>query len=197
MKQHKDMKDLLEEVRIPAGQVDLEGTLDLPAGYGCIVLFAHGSGSSRFSPRNRFVAKKLSDRGIGTLTVAQYLVGRPVKLTLSFEAQGRRTRRPAQTGDIVAEVETEKADIDVEIFVEAGEARSPAPRPVVERVRMLGVNIATLHGTGPGGAITREDVEQAAASRPSEKPAPSRNTSNREIPTRAQEWPPSTCRRGL
>jgi putative phosphoribosyl transferase len=57
----------LEEVRIPAGQVNLEGTLDLPADSWRVVVFAHGSGSSRFSPRNRFVAKKLSGRGIGTL----------------------------------------------------------------------------------------------------------------------------------
>jgi hypothetical protein len=114
------------------------------------VLFAHGSGSSRFSPRNRFVAKKLSDRGIGTLTVAQYLVGRPVKLTLSFEAQGRRTRRPAQTGDIVAEVETEKADIDVEIFVEAGEARSPdtAARRRTRADVGRGYRHTSRHGTG-------------------------------------------------
>jgi pimeloyl-ACP methyl ester carboxylesterase len=67
MKQHKEMKDLLEDVRIPAGQVDLEGTLDLPAGCWRVVVFAHGSGSSRFSPRNRFVATGLSERRIGTL----------------------------------------------------------------------------------------------------------------------------------
>lgn len=67
MKQHKETKDLLDEVRIPAGTIYLEGTLDLPAGCSSVVVFAHGSGSSRFSPRNRFVAKELSGRGIGTL----------------------------------------------------------------------------------------------------------------------------------
>jgi putative phosphoribosyl transferase len=67
MKQYRETKHLVEEVRIPAGQVDLEGTLDLPAVCFNVVVFAHGSGSSRFSPRNRFVAKELSGRGIGTL----------------------------------------------------------------------------------------------------------------------------------
>jgi pimeloyl-ACP methyl ester carboxylesterase len=67
MQQHKETKHLLEEVRVPAGQVELEGMLDLPVGGRRIVVFAHGSGSSRFSPRNRFVADKLSGLAIGTL----------------------------------------------------------------------------------------------------------------------------------
>lgn len=49
----------------PAGVV--EGTLDLPNGARGVVLFAHGSGSSRFSPRNNFVAGALRNAGIGTL----------------------------------------------------------------------------------------------------------------------------------
>jgi pimeloyl-ACP methyl ester carboxylesterase len=67
MKRHNDIRNLLEYVRIPAGQVDLEGTLDLPAGCRRVIVFAHGSGSSRFSPRNRFVAQHLLTRRIGTL----------------------------------------------------------------------------------------------------------------------------------
>jgi dienelactone hydrolase len=67
MPQHKETKHLLEEVRVPAGQVELEGMLEMPVGGGRIVVFAHGSGSSRFSPRNRFVADKLSGHAIGTL----------------------------------------------------------------------------------------------------------------------------------
>jgi putative phosphoribosyl transferase len=67
MKQHNEIKNLVEDVRIPAGQVGLEGTLNLPADCRRVVVFAHGSGSSRFSPRNRFVAQDLSMRRIGTL----------------------------------------------------------------------------------------------------------------------------------
>ena len=67
MKRRTETRQRLEEVRIPAGPIHLEGTLDLPAGLSSVVVFVHGSGSSRFSPRNRFVAKELSGRGIGTL----------------------------------------------------------------------------------------------------------------------------------
>ena len=52
-------------IATPAGEV--EGTLDLPIGAKGVVLFAHGSGSSRFSPRNNFVAGALRTAGIGTL----------------------------------------------------------------------------------------------------------------------------------
>jgi dienelactone hydrolase len=62
-----EKKQRMHEVRIPAGPIHLEGTLDLPVGLSGVVVFVHGSGSSRFSPRNRFVAKELSECGIGTL----------------------------------------------------------------------------------------------------------------------------------
>jgi putative phosphoribosyl transferase len=54
-------------VHIPADSVTLEGELFLPSPGNGIVLFAHGSGSSRLSPRNRFVAEVLQRNGIGTL----------------------------------------------------------------------------------------------------------------------------------
>ena len=54
-------------VVIPAGAVRLPGELAFPAGARGIVLFAHGSGSSRLSPRNRFVAEALVRAGLGTL----------------------------------------------------------------------------------------------------------------------------------
>ena len=59
--------DADEDVRIPAGPVVLDGHLHLPEPASALVLFAHGSGSSRFSPRNRFVASVLYEAGIGTL----------------------------------------------------------------------------------------------------------------------------------
>jgi dienelactone hydrolase len=55
------------EVSIPVGRITLSGTLTLPAAPRGIVLFAHGSGSSRQSPRNRFVADVLVDAGVATL----------------------------------------------------------------------------------------------------------------------------------
>jgi dienelactone hydrolase len=56
-----------EEVRIPAGSVSLDGELCVPADAPGLVLFAHGSGSSRHSPRNQFVAGVIREAGIGTL----------------------------------------------------------------------------------------------------------------------------------
>jgi pimeloyl-ACP methyl ester carboxylesterase len=54
---------------ISAGDVTLEGNLEVPPGAPGVVLFAHGSGSSRHSPRNRFVAARLREAGRGTLLV--------------------------------------------------------------------------------------------------------------------------------
>jgi dienelactone hydrolase len=56
-------------VRIEAGSVLLEGNLSLPEGARGIVLFAHGSGSSRLSPRNRHVAKLLNQARLATMLV--------------------------------------------------------------------------------------------------------------------------------
>lgn len=55
------------EVIIPAGSVQLDGTLSLPEKPCGVVAFAHGSGSSRHSPRNRYVAEVLQKQGIATL----------------------------------------------------------------------------------------------------------------------------------
>lgn len=53
--------------QIPAGSVTLEGNLSIPDRARAVILFAHGSGSSRHSPRNRFVARVLNDAGLATL----------------------------------------------------------------------------------------------------------------------------------
>ena len=55
------------DVRIPVGRASIEGELVVPAGARGIVLFAHGSRSSRKSPRNTFVADRLRKRGLATL----------------------------------------------------------------------------------------------------------------------------------
>lgn len=54
-------------VRIPVEGVTLEGALAIPAGAEGVVLFSHGSGSSRHSPRNNFVAGVLRAAGVGAL----------------------------------------------------------------------------------------------------------------------------------
>ncbi|MGA2932579.1 MAG: phosphoribosyltransferase family protein, partial [Acidimicrobiales bacterium] len=58
-----------EEVDIPSGDVMLTGRLTVPSGAIGTVIFAHGSGSSRHSPRNRYVAGVLNRAGLATLLV--------------------------------------------------------------------------------------------------------------------------------
>src|SRR4030095_33387 len=75
-KQGKDMRTDIKEQRmdarvrnvgIPMGEAHLEGDLNIPAGAAGVVLFAHGSASSRHSPRNQFVARVIRESGNGTL----------------------------------------------------------------------------------------------------------------------------------
>ena len=65
------IEDRSEErvVRVVAGPVTLEGNLILPAAARGVVLFAHGSGSSRLSPRNRYVARLLNEGKLATLLI--------------------------------------------------------------------------------------------------------------------------------
>jgi putative phosphoribosyl transferase len=54
-------------VHMSVGSVTLEGDMAIPPLAGSIILFAHGSGSSRFSSRNKYVARRLQDEGLATL----------------------------------------------------------------------------------------------------------------------------------
>src|SRR2546430_1789022 len=56
-----------KDVHIRSGEAQLDGDLSIPEGAQGVVLFAHGSGSSRHSPRNQFVARTIRDGGVGTL----------------------------------------------------------------------------------------------------------------------------------
>jgi pimeloyl-ACP methyl ester carboxylesterase len=56
-------------VQVPAGRARLDGELCIPSGARQLVLFAHGSGSSRLSPRNRFVAEEFQRAGLATLLI--------------------------------------------------------------------------------------------------------------------------------
>ena len=71
-------------VSVAAGAVTLDGTLGLPPDARGVVLFAHGSGSGRHSPRNRHVARVLHEAGLATLLLDL--------LTLEEEAVDVRTR---------------------------------------------------------------------------------------------------------
>lgn len=127
------------------------------------------------------------------------------KLTKWFVSPGDRVKR----GDIIAEVETDKSNISIEVFnsgivdrlaAQVGEklpvgtvlayirsdgerpsaapaapgpaARIPASPLARRKARELGIDLATVTGTGPHGAIEVADVERAAAAKPAAAPAP-------------------------
>jgi dienelactone hydrolase len=60
---------MTQAVHVPVGKHCLTGDLTVPPGATGLVLFAHGSGSSRHSPRNHYVARTLEQRGFGTLLI--------------------------------------------------------------------------------------------------------------------------------
>jgi putative phosphoribosyl transferase len=65
----KSIRAYEKEIVIPKGNVQLKGVLEVPPHPKGVVLFAHGSGSGRLSPRNNFVARILKDSGLATLLV--------------------------------------------------------------------------------------------------------------------------------
>jgi putative phosphoribosyl transferase len=67
MKEYRARQKLERGVRIFSGTATLEGELSVPANAKGVVLFAHGSGSSRHSPRNQYVARVIREAKVGTL----------------------------------------------------------------------------------------------------------------------------------
>jgi putative phosphoribosyl transferase len=69
MESNQGMASHMGLVRLQAGSVTLEGDLEIPEAAVGVVLFAHGSGSGRHSPRNRFVARELQVAGLATFLI--------------------------------------------------------------------------------------------------------------------------------
>jgi putative phosphoribosyl transferase len=103
----------MNEVHIPAGRASLAGNLNIPVNATALVLFAHGSGSSRHSLRNQFVARTLNDTGLATLlfdlfTPEEELVDmRTAELRFDIDLLAKRlvhatkwTKRQEQTRDL-------------------------------------------------------------------------------------------------
>jgi putative phosphoribosyl transferase len=82
-------------LRIPVGPTTLDADLNLPAAAIGLVLFAHGSGSSRFSPRNRYVARLLNQARLATVLADL--------LTPAEEAVDERTRHHRFDIDLLAQ----------------------------------------------------------------------------------------------
>lgn len=97
---------MTDEITIPIGELLLEGSLAIPARAAGLVMFAHGSGSSRHSPRNRHVAALLNQRGLATLlfdllTFEEERID-AIDATLRFDVDLLADRLIAATDSLVA-----------------------------------------------------------------------------------------------
>ena len=161
-------------LRIPAGGVALEGTLALPAQAWVCVVFAHGSGSGRHSPRNQAVARRLEQEGLGTLLLDL--------LTPGEEAEDLRTRAlrfdiPLLAGRVAAALEHLRAvpatrGLPVGLF---GSSTGAAAALVAAAERPRGVGAVVSRGGRPdlaGEALGRVRAPCAGAPAPPRRAPP-------------------------
>jgi putative phosphoribosyl transferase len=167
-----------EEVEVRAGHVALAGHLSVPAEARAIIVFAHGSGSSRHSTRNQFVAGVLHEAGLGTLlfdllTVEEeadrtnvfdieLLAGRLVDVTrwLAAQPEARNARIGyfgASTGAAAALWAATDAGVDVAAVVSRG------GRPDLAAPRLSAVSVPTLLIVGSNDEAVLDLNRQAQA----------------------------------
>jgi putative phosphoribosyl transferase len=166
------------EVEVDVGPVRLAGHLTVPHGATGVVVFAHGSGSSRHSPRNRAVAAALVDAGLGTLlfdlltpheevdraTVfdVELLAGRLVRVTRWLRTQPACAGLPigyfgASTGAAAALWAAAEPDADIAAVVSRG------GRPDLARARLARVTAPTLLIVGGRDSVVLELNREAQA----------------------------------
>jgi putative phosphoribosyl transferase len=167
-----------EEVVIDAGGVPVPGHLTVPVQATGVVLFAHGSGSSRHSPRNRFVADVLNEAGLGTLLFdllvpseetdranvfdIRLLAGRLTGATRWLRAQRRTAELPvgyfgASTGAAAALWAAAEPDADIAAVVSRG------GRPDLAGPRLTAVQAPTLLVVGGQDHVVLEMNRAAQA----------------------------------
>ena len=115
-------------VEIVAGTVRLQGELTLPAQPNGVVLFAHGSGSSRHSPRNAYVAGVLRDAGLGTLLFDLLTATEDRDYAMRFDIPLLTARLVAATHWILRESPAASVPIGYFGASSAPPLRSPPPR---------------------------------------------------------------------
>ena len=122
-----------EEVWVQAGPVSVAGQLTIPENPRGIVVFAHGSGSSRHSPRNRYVAEVLNEAGVGTLLFDLLTPGEERNRANVFDIELLASRLVDVTGWLATQPDT--ASLPVGYFgasTGAGAALVAATDPRVE-----------------------------------------------------------------
>ncbi|MEC4015377.1 phosphoribosyltransferase family protein [Streptomyces sp. H27-D2] len=163
------------EVEVDAGGVRLAGDLTLPEGARAVVMFAHGSGSSRHSPRNRWVAAALNRAGLGTLLFDLLTPAEEADRANVFDIETlarrladatrwlrRRESVPigyfgASTGAAAALWAAASADADIRAVVSRG------GRPDLAGPRLAGVRAPTLLIVGGRDPLVLDLNRQAQA----------------------------------
>ncbi|MFD4240372.1 phosphoribosyltransferase family protein [Streptomyces sp. NPDC058525] len=165
-----------EEVQVDAGGVRLTGDLALPPDAGAVVVFAHGSGSSRHSPRNRSVAAALRRAGLGTLLFdlltpaeearrANVFDIEPLALRLTDATHWLRRREPLPVGYFGASTGAAAALwAAADAGAEVGAVVSRGGRPDLAGDRLAGVRAPTLLVVG-GRDTTVLDLNRQAQAR--------------------------------
>ncbi|OKH20094.1 hydrolase [Hydrococcus rivularis NIES-593] len=131
-------------VSVTAGEVFLKGTLGIPKNAKGIVLFAHGSGSSRHSPRNQYVARVLRQAGLATLLIDL--------LTQTEEAIDRQTRQI-------------RFDIDLLAKRVIGAAEWLVQNPIARHLKIGYFGASTGAGAALVAAAERPELTSAIVSR--------------------------------
>jgi len=147
-------------VQVPAGKVTLEDNLCIPEGAMGLVVFAHGSGSSRHSTRNRYVAQVLRNAGLATLLfdllTAEEEAGDIETGRLRFDI-GLLTRRLVATTDwLMKNVETKKLSIG---FFGASTGAAAALIAAAERPEI----VAAVVSRGERPDLAAEALQQVKA----------------------------------
>ena len=146
---------LSQLVQIPADAGFLEGILELPPNARGVVLFAHGSGSSRLSPRNNFVAEKLREGRVGTLLVDLLLEDEEAVYESRFDIP-LLTRRLATVAAWIAESRA-ASDLPLGLFGASTGAAAALRLAAAERASIAAV---VSRGGRPdlAGAIALQNV---------------------------------------
>ena len=175
----------LQDITIPVGDIELEGSLAIPAAAVGLVIFAHGSGSSRHSPRNRHVASLLHERHLATLLLdlltleeeridavdatlrfdVEMLAERLIGATDSIMASGRSRGLPigyfgGSTGAAAALIAAARRPAQVAAVVSRG------GRPDLARDSLAAVRAPTLFIIGGADTWVLQANREAAARMP-------------------------------
>jgi putative phosphoribosyl transferase len=127
--------------RIPVDQIYIEGILEVPHNARGIVLFAHGSGSSRHSKRNNYVAKVLQNNGIGTLLIDLLTPEEDVNYSTRFDI-------PLLTNRLLAATQWLKSELRTRHFQIAYFGASTGAAAALQAAAKLGEDIVAVVSRG-------------------------------------------------